>query len=209
MRLVSAALLALALASAASAVRAQTGETLAACRAREANLGGIGRASVVAFTGPVFGAPVCATVANLAIDGFSARVTDAPPSDALVTAALANGGGDISLPLGDITLTGVGPYVVAPGGVVNGFGGDTSEAPRVVLAYAGQRVLVIGTSPVALLDLARILRTQPALFGSDAVERAVLLASGPGAAISLNTSDGVFGTAPAGTPRALVFIKRG
>jgi hypothetical protein len=179
------------------------------CAPRAANLGGIGRASVVAFTGPVFGAPVCATVANLAFDGFSARVTDAPPGDALVTAALGSGGGDVTLPLGDLTLTGVGPYVVAPGGVVNGFGGDTSEAQRVVLAYAGQRVLVIGTSPVALLDLARILRTQPALFGSDAVERAVLLASGPAATVSLSTSDGLFGVVPTGTPRTLVFIKRG
>jgi hypothetical protein len=214
MRSRHAAALALALAallfrSPSSAVRAQPAASPTSCTSREANLGGIGRASVVAFTGPVFGAPVCATVANLAIDGFSARVADAPPSDALVTAGLGSGGGDVTLPLGDITLTGVGPYVVAPGGVVNGFGGDTAEAPRVVLAYAGQRVLVIGTSPVALLDLARILRTQPALFGSDAVERAVLLASGPSAAISLNTSDGIFGAASVGTPRTLVFIKRG
>ena len=178
------------------------------CAAREANLGGVGRASVVSFTGPVFGAPVCATVANLAIDGFSARVAEAPPSDALVTAALGNGGGDVTLPLEGVTLTGVGPYVVAPGGLINGFGADTSEAPRVVLAYAGERVLVIGTSAVALLDLARILRTQPALFGTDAVERAVLLASGPGAAISLNTADGVFGATAVKTPRMLVFIKR-
>ncbi|HEX3463342.1 MAG TPA: hypothetical protein VHS78_04700 [Candidatus Elarobacter sp.] len=183
--------------------------TAPSCTAREANLGGIGRASVVSFTGPVFGARVCATVANLAIDGFSARVADAPPSDALVTAALGSGTGDVTLPLDGVTVTGVGPYVVAPGGLINGFGADTSEAPRVVLAYAGQRVLVIGTSPVELLDLARILRTQPALFGTDAVERAVLLASGPDAAISLNTSDGVFGAAAVGTPRTLVLIKRG
>lgn len=163
---------------------------------------------MVAFTGPVFGAPVCARVANLAFDGFSARIADAPPPDALVVASLGNGAGDVTLPVGDLSLSGVGPYVVAPGGVVNGFGGDTSEAPRVVLAYAGQRVLVIGTSPVALLDLARVLRTQPALFGADAVERAVLLASGPNAAVSFNTADGVFGAPAVGTPRMLVLIKR-
>ena len=180
-----------------------------ACAAREANLGGIGRASVVAFTGPVFGTPVCATVANFAFDGFSARIADAPSPGALVVASLGDAGGSVTLPVGDLSLSGVGPYVVEPGGVVNGFGGDTSEAPRVVLAYAGQRVLVIGTSPVALLDLARILRTQPALFGTDAVERAVLLASGPNAAVSLNTADGVFGAPAVGTPRMLLFIKRG
>jgi hypothetical protein len=202
------AALLLALSGAVPATAQSAAAPAPACPAREANLGGIGRASVVAFTGPVFGAPVCATVANLAIDGFSARVADAPPSGALVTAALGSGGGNVTIPVGDLSLTGVGPYVVAPGGVIEGFGGDTSEAPRVVLAYAGQRVLVIGTSPVALLDLARVLRTQPALFGTDAVERAVLLASGPSAAISLNTSDGVFGAAAVGTPRMLAIIKR-
>jgi hypothetical protein len=202
---ISAAALVLSLAAPASAQN----PAAPACAAREANLGGIGRASVVAFTGPVFGAPVCATVANLAFDGFSARIAATPSPDALVIASLGNGGGDVTLPVGDLSLSGVGPYVVAPGGVVNGFGGDTSEAPRVVLAYAGQRVLVIGTSPVALLDLARILRTQPALFGTDAVERAVLLASGPNAAVSLNTADGGFGVPAVGTPRLLIFIKRG
>jgi hypothetical protein len=76
----------------------------AACEPRQANLGGIGRASVVAFTGPVLGAPVCATVANLSGDAFSARVADAPPPDALVVAALTNGGG-ITLPLEGATAS--------------------------------------------------------------------------------------------------------
>lgn len=207
MRFVFAALLAFALTSAVSPVRAQTSEPLAACRAREANLGGIGRASVVAFTGPVFGAPVCATVANFGFDLFSARVVDAPPPGALAVAALGNGGGNVTLPVGDLSLSGVGPYVIAPGGEIGTFA-DTAEAPRVVLAYAGQRVLLIGTSPVALVDLARIFRTQPALFGADAIERAVIVASGPTAALTLNASDGVFGAATVGTPRLLVFIKR-
>ncbi len=68
--------------------------------AHEANLGGIGRVTVFAFTGPVFGGRVCATVANLGSDQFTARVADAPSDDALVTAALT-GGGDVSAPLGD------------------------------------------------------------------------------------------------------------
>ncbi|HZW54223.1 MAG TPA: hypothetical protein VFF00_09320 [Candidatus Elarobacter sp.] len=178
------------------------------CAARQANLGGIGRASVVAFTGPVFGAPVCATVANLSIDAFAARIAGAPSSDALVAAALTNGG-SITLPLEGATMSDLGPYVVAPGGVIPSFGGDTSEAPRVVLAYAGQRVLVIGTSPVALVDLARVLRVQSSLFGTDAVERAIVLASGPDAAIMLNTADGVFGATSIATPRMLLLIKRG
>ena len=72
-----------------------------ACAARESTLGGIGRMTVFAFTGPVFGGRVCATVANLASDLITARVADAPSDDALVTAALA-GGGDVTVPLGDL-----------------------------------------------------------------------------------------------------------
>ena len=179
----------------------------AACERREANLGGIGRASVVAFTGPVFGGRVCATVANLSIDAFTARLADATSDDALVTAAVTPGG-NVTLPLDGATVTGIGPYVVAPGGVFPSFGGDVAEVPRVVLAYAGQRVLVIGTTAVALVDLARILRTEPDLFGADAVERAVVLASGPNAALSLRTADGLFGAPAIATPRVLLLIKR-
>jgi hypothetical protein len=190
-------------------VSAQTAPAPApACEVRQANLGGIGRASVVAFTGPVLGAPVCATVANLSIDAFAARIAEAPSPDALVVAALTNGGG-IALPLEGATATDLGPYVVAPGGVIPSFNGDIAEAPRVVLAYAGQRVLVIGTSPVALVDLARVLRAQSSLFGTDAVERAIVLASGPNAALSLNTADGVFGASSISTPKVLLLIKRG
>ncbi|HEY0394959.1 MAG TPA: hypothetical protein VGD01_10750 [Candidatus Elarobacter sp.] len=178
------------------------------CEPREANLGGVGRASVVAFTGPVLGAPVCATVANLSFDGFTARVASAAAPDALVVAALS-GGGTVALALEGASLGDAGPYVVAPGGVIPSFGGDISEAPRVVLAYAGQRVLVIGTTPVALVDLARVLRAQSSLFGADAVERAVLLASGNDAALSLNSAGGVLGATTVSTPRVLLLIKRG
>ncbi|HEY0613963.1 MAG TPA: hypothetical protein VGC96_04955 [Candidatus Elarobacter sp.] len=181
------------------------------CVARESNLGGVGRASVVAFTGPVLGAPVCATVANLSFDAFTAALAPAgapPPAGVLVAAALSSAGA-VTVSLEGATVTGVGPYVVAPGGVIPSFGGDIAEARRVVLAYAGQRVLVIGTSPVALIDLARVLRAQPALFGTDAVERAVLLASGPDAAISLTTADGTIGAASIATPRQVYFMKRG
>ncbi|GAC1615602.1 MAG: hypothetical protein NVS4B13_09860 [Candidatus Elarobacter sp.] len=106
-------------------------------------------------------------------------------------------------------LSGAGPYVIAPGGVLPSFGGDTAEAPRVVVAYAGQRVLVIGTTPVALLDLARALRDHPGLFDADAIERAVVIASGPGAALSLNTAGGTLGATTVTTPQMLVFTKRG
>jgi hypothetical protein len=177
------------------------------CEPREANLGGIGRAGVVAFTGPIFGGRVCATFANLSIDAFAARVAAAPDDGALVAAAVG-GGGQLTLTLEGATLDGIGPYVIAPGGTFPSFGGDISEAPRVVLAYAGQRVLVIGTTAVALVDLARILRTEPDLFGADAVERAVLLAGGPGAGLLLNTASGRFGTPP-NTARVLLLVKRG
>jgi hypothetical protein len=180
----------------------------AACEARESNLGGIGRVTVFAFTGPVFGGRVCATVANLGSDQFTARVAGAPSDDALVTAALT-GGGDVSVPLGESVVASAGPYVIAPGGVIPAFGADTAEQPRVVLAFAGQRTLLIATSPVALVDLAKELRTQPGAFGADAFERAVILASGPNAALSLRTADGTVGAASVTTPQVLVLIKRG
>jgi hypothetical protein len=180
----------------------------AACVPHEANLGGIGRVTVFAFTGPVFGGRVCATVANLGSDQFTARVADAPSDDALVTAALT-GGGDVSAPLGEAVITSTGPYVIAPGGVIPAFGADTAEQPRVVLAYSGQRTFLIATSPVALVDLAKELRTQSGAFGADAFERAVILASGPNAALSLRTADGTMGTASVTTPRVLLIMKRG
>jgi hypothetical protein len=179
----------------------------AACDARATTLGGIGRVTVFAFTGPVFGGRVCATVANVANDLISARIADAPADDALVTAALT-GGGDVTAPLGDASVTGAGPYVIAPGGVIPAFGSDTAELPRVVLAYAGQRTFLIATTPIALVDLAKELRTQPGAFGADAFERAVILASGPNAALSLRTADGTVGSNVT-TPRVLVIIKRG
>jgi len=176
-----------------------------ACAPRQANLGGIGRASVVAFTGAVSGAAVCATVANVSLDGFDASVGEAPAPDALVVAALGTGG-DVSVPLREITLTGVGPYVVAPGG---GFppGGDMTEAPRLVLAFAGPRLVLIATTAVELVDLTRILRDRPDLFGADAVERAVLIASGPQATLSLRADSGTFG-APAVTSTSVLSLSK-
>jgi hypothetical protein len=205
MRLATAAALVLLLATPALA---QSAPPEAACAPRQTGLGGIGRASVVAFTGPVFGGRVCATVANLANDAFTARVAGAASADALVTAALT-GGGAVPLALDGVDVADAGPYVIAPGGAIPDFGGDTAEAPRVVLAYAGQRVLVIATTPVALVDLAKELRTHPDRFGADAVERAVILASGPGAALSLRGEDGVVGAPSVTTPRMLLLIKRG
>ena len=178
-----------------------------ACDARETTVGGIGRVTVFAFTGPVFGGRVCATVVNLGSDQFVARVADAPSDDALVTAALT-GGGSVTAPLGDVAVTGAGPYVVAPGGAFPSFGSDTAELPRVVLAYSGQRTFLIATTPVALVDLAKELRSQPGAFGADAFERAVILASGPNAAMSLRTADGTVGALVA-TPRVLLLMKRG
>jgi hypothetical protein len=179
----------------------------APCDARESNLGGIGRVTVFAFTGPVFGGRVCATVVNVGSDQFTARVADAPSDDALVTAALT-GGGDVSVPLGEAAVPNAGPYVIAPGGVIPAFGADTVEQPRVVLAYAGQRTFLIATSPVALVDLAKELRTQPGAFGADAFERAVILASGPNAALSVRAADGTVGAASVTTPRVLLVMKR-
>ncbi len=191
------------------------------CEPRQANLGGIGRAGVVGFTGAVFGDRVCATVANLALDAVAPQLAASPPADALVVAPLGNGagatlllaGGGLALvpagaapPGGDASAP-VGPFVIAPGGLIPSFGGDTEALPRVVLAYAGTRLLLIGTSPVALADLARALRDQPDLFGADAVERAAVLASGASASLALRAGDGPLGT-PGPAARYLVLAKR-
>ncbi len=232
----------------------------AACAPVEANLGGIGRARVVAFTGSVFGAHVCALAAGLPFDAFTAQIAlGPPPGGALVVASLGTGtAATLAVRGGNLTVLGppalvsaagpvagsagasqtapsaaptppassspdqpappeaglatVGPYVVAPGGEIPDFNGDTAEEPRVVLGYAGQRVFVIATSPIELVDLARALRGQPDLFGADAAfERAVLLASGPAASLVVRTSEGeLTGGAPAGPAgRVLVLGKRG
>lgn len=187
---------------------AQTAPSDAPCVAHQTNLGGIGRAGTVAFTGAISGAAVCATMANLTFDGFDAHVGDAPAPGALVVAALGTGG-DVSVPLGDVTLTGIGPYVVAPGGGFPPGSGDTSEAARLVLAFAGPRVLLIATTPVELVDLTRVLRDRPDLFGADAVERAVLLASGPQATLSLRADSGTVGAPAVPSPQVLSLTKRG
>jgi hypothetical protein len=58
-----------------------------------------------------------------------------------------------------------------------------------------------------VIDLALALRDQPDLFGIDAPERAVILASGSSAALELHTDLGTLGT-PVATPRALVLVRR-
>jgi hypothetical protein len=179
----------------------------APCTPRQANLGGIGRAGVVAFIAPVSRAPVCATFANVAFDGYEAHLGDAPAPDFLIAAAVIPGG-NVTLPLEGATLSGVGPYAVAPGGTFPDTGGDISEAPRVVLAFAGQRVLLIATSAVELVDLTRVLRNTPDLFGADAVERAVVIASGPNAALALRSDDGLIGAPSIATAELLWLSKR-
>jgi len=202
------AALALALAAAAPTLaQAPAAPGDASCTPRETALGGIGRAGVVAFTAAISRAPVCAVFANVAFDGFDARLGDAPAADALVSAAITTGG-DVTVPLDGATLTGVGPYVVAPGGSFPAGAGDVGEAPRVVLAFAGQRVLLIGTTALELVDLTRLLRDRPDLFGADAVERAVVIASGPNAALALRTDAGVIGAASIATPAVLSLVKR-
>ena len=221
MHLTFAALLALQAAPGPDTMPSVTPVRAAACEPRRTNLGGIGQASVVAFTGAIFGDRVCATVANLALDTVGARIADDPPADALAVAPLGNGTGatlvlsgdalsvvaaDAAPPGGSVTAP-AGPFAIAPGGRIPNFGGDTAAEPRVVLAYAGQRLLLIATSPVTLVDLARALRDQPDLFGADAVERAVVLAGGAQASLLLRAADGTLGAiAPAA--RYLTLSKR-
>lgn len=213
---IAAALFALALCAPAGA------QSPAPCEPKQALLGGIGRASVVAFTGAVFGDRVCATVATIAIDGFAAALAPAPGASALIDASLGTGSGatlvvspfavsalaaDTPAPAGAATAS-VGPFVVAPGGTIPNFNGDTASLPRVVLAFAGQNLLLVGTTNVTLVDLAKALRDQPDLFGADTVERAVVLASGPNAALTLRTADGTFGSGAMPAANVLELTKR-
>ena len=219
MRVTSVALCALLVAAAPASVGAQ-GAAPVACERRDAALsGGIGRAAVVAFTGSVYGEHVCALVANLAGDGFAATIATPAGDEPAVTAAVTAGTG-ATLAVGPFGVfagpagaadapdaVAVGPFVVAPGGTFGTFHGDTTEVPRVVLAFAGSRVVLIRTSAVTLLDLAHALREQPDLFGSDAAERAVVLASGDAATMRVRTVDGMLG-APVATARALLIKQR-
>jgi hypothetical protein len=180
------------------------------CTPQTAALGPMGRAAVVAFTGPQFGDRVCAVVVNLAVDGYRATLAgdagDAPIAVALTPGTgaaltLAPDGGVRIAPgapsIGEAALA-VGPFVVAPGGEFTSPPNATDEAPRVVLAYAGQRVVLLATSPVTLTDLSRIVREQPDLFGIDAPERAVVLASGADATLVVHAANVTLGTAPTG-----------
>jgi hypothetical protein len=183
----------------------------AGCAPRSADLGGIGRASVVAFTGAIFGDRVCATVANLPLGTFSARIVQTPSSSALVDATIAGaaanailairGAGDLTVvpsdaALGAVVATSpVGPFLVTPGGALGDLGANSDVAPRVVLAFAGQRLVIVGTTPVALADLARALRDEPDLFGIESVERAVVLATGAKARLTIHADGETLGTA--------------
>jgi hypothetical protein len=185
------------------------------CEPREANLAGIGRASIVAFIGAVFRERVCATVANVALDALDARILD-PGAPVTATGGSAvpfadaslGDGGNVAFALAGANVAGVGPYVVEPGGRFPSLGGDTAEQSRVVLAYAGARLLLIAMTPVTLADVARVLRDQPDLFGADAVERAVVLASGPDASLLLRSDEGALGRTATGSHRVLEFAKR-
>lgn len=190
-----------------------------ACDARQAGLSGVGRAAVVSFTAAVGGESVCALVANLSAAAVSARIVAVPRGeDALVVAAITPGAG-ATLRVRDDGLAvepggspggdglAVGPFVVPPGGGFPGADTHDSEQARVVLAYAGSRLVLIHTTPVTIVDLALALRDQPDLFGIDAPERAVLLASGSGAVLQLRTDAGTLGAAPA-TTAALELMKR-
>jgi len=193
----------------------------APCERRDVALdGGFGRASAVSFTGAVSGDRICALVVNLAGDGFSASLGAAPADAAVVSAAVVPGAGAVlaarasglslvassggPTPAGAL---GVGPFVVEPGGTFPSFDGDAADVPRVVLAYAGQRVIVIRTTAGTLLDLAHALREAPALFGADAAERAVVLAGGDAAALQVRTDAGTIGTQVT-TAVQLQFVKR-
>jgi len=190
------------------------------CMTRDVGLGGVGRARVVSFTGAGSEEQVCALVATFAADGIRARIVEGTDREgALVAAALTPGRGALVL-VRDGVLTvsaagsgddpaalAVGPFVVPPGGGFPSASGDPSAVARVVLAYAGSRIAVFQTTPVTVIDLALALRDQPDLFGIDAPERAVVLASGSSAALELHTDLGPLGS-PVATPRALVLVRR-
>ena len=90
--------------------------------------------------------------------------------------------------------------------IVDGTPGDALVAASLT-AGTGATLVVIRTTPVTVIDLARALRDQPDLFGIDAPERAVVLASGPAAELRLRTDAGTMGADPA-TPKTLVLIRQ-
>lgn len=192
------------------------------CVTRDVGLGGVGRARVIIFTGAGSEEPVCALVATFAAEGVRARIAEGTDREgALVVAALTPGRGATVIvrdgvlavspsgtaPADDPAAVAVGPFVVPPGGGFPSASGDPSAVARVVLAYAGARIVIFQTTPVTVIDLALALRDQPDLFGIDAPERAVILASGSSAALELHTDLGTLGT-PVATPRALVLVRR-
>jgi hypothetical protein len=220
MRVALALLTLVGLAAPAVAQQASAAPAAECARTDVAVAGGIGRASVVSFTGAVTGAKVCVLVVNLAGDAFSSSVGAASADDAVVSASVSAGQGAVlsarATGLGLVPSSGtapsdgvpVGPFVVAPGGAFPSFGGDASEVPRVVLAYAGPRVVLMRTSAVSLLDLAHVLREQPELFGSDAPERAVVLSGGDSAALTVRTADGTILGRPVTASLSLRLMKR-
>jgi hypothetical protein len=206
---------ALTLALAALALTAQapapaTPAATPACATGTRVLGPIGRVSVVSFTGAVFDEHVCATAVNLAIDGYRASFAAAPGHGPIDAAVAPGMGGALTIAADGTALLAagrvidanpdaldVGPFVIAPGGTFAAPVGQTEELPRVVLAYAGRRVLLLATTPITLLDLTRVLEDQPDLFGIGTPERAVVLASGTGATLRVGTATVTAGTAPA------------
>ncbi len=168
------------------------------CIATAANLGGIGRARIVAFTAPVSTVRACATVAVLNPGTYTAALVD--PSEAIsgtpLVVADADSEGRDMVKLGSAAFP--GRWAIAPGGAFpDDVAGDTTAASRVVIVFAGQQTLLVATSPVTMVDLTRILRDQPDLFGADSVERALVIASRTGTApiAALQTDAGVFSEA--------------
>jgi len=207
---------------AVAALPARTAAGGPPCMTRDIGLGGVGRARVVSFTGAGSEEQVCALVATFAADGVRARIVEGTDREgALLAAALTPGRGATLIvrdgvlavsPAGstsgeDPAGVAVGPFVVPPGGGFPSASGDPSSVARVVLAYAGSRIAVFQTTPVTVIDLALALRDQPDLFGIDAPELAVILASGSSAALELHTDLGTLGS-PVATSRALILVRR-
>ncbi|HTW86118.1 MAG TPA: hypothetical protein VMD91_18750 [Candidatus Sulfotelmatobacter sp.] len=194
-------------APAPAASAAPSAAPVADCTPRTEPLGAIGRASVVTFTGAVYGDHVCALVLNLADDGYRASFAAASGTAPIEVALTPGAGGSLGIDAGGALravpgapsasdAVGVGPFIIAPGGTFAAPAGANDEQPLVVLAYAGQRIVLLATSAVTPVDLADALQRQPDLFGIVAPERAIVLAHGPGSTISVRLHATILGTPP-------------
>jgi hypothetical protein len=167
--------------------------------------------SGVAVNGGYFDAAF-APVGLLRVDGVTIAASPSKHSGAVVidaSGSLRIVRADDRLVAASPTVLQCGPFLVDPGGTRGIDREDGAIAERTVIATDGERVCVITTGPVTLMDLSDCLIEQPSAFGLKRVERALNLDGGPSSGCLVATSQGTLGHEPRGKIRnALIFTSR-